>query len=320
MTDTTVSAPNATAAASDSKPAKTVTTLEGMTGYRTFSTPDEATAYLAKCASDFSDFNDQPFALNAVNDSGEYDPEVYTEEMRVRVAVLKNVPRTVGGKKEPTTIKAIVVTPVPTIAAILGMSADDWNALPESAGKAWTVKVLDKELNHVAVRPLRDAENIATAIEQMPRTVGAFIESSRDAGGIMDTFNDLYQTINKKMGEKAPIWLKNRLIKSDLKKAMESKAYASEYFPALEDRGTDGEGKARESLFVTALRFGQILAKHKGADAAIFDKWLATRDQQTLKVSETEDDDGDLSLDDLTADLTAEDSTPATATEDAPAA
>lgn len=268
--------------------AKPKTTLEGMTGYRTFDSTDEATTYLAKMGSELSDFAAQPFALNGVNEQGEYDPEIYNDSMRVRVAVLKNVPRTVNGKKEPTTIKAIVVTPVPSLDSLL---SDD-------AGRAWVQKIIDKELNHVAVRPLRDAENLETAIEQMPTTRAGFIESSRDAGGIMDTFNDLYKIINEKMGDKAQIWSKARLIKAELKKAMESTAYATEYYPALEDRG---EGK--ESLFVTALRFGQILAKHKTLDAAIFDKWLATRDAQTLASTGNDDDDDDISLDDLTADL-----------------
>lgn len=288
---------NNTAANESTAQDKRKTTLEGMTGYRTFDTTDEATAYLAKAGESFTDFAEQPFALNGVNDSGEYDPAIYTDDMRVRVAVLKNVPRTINGKKEPTTIKAIVVTPVPSLDSLL---ADD-------AGRAWVQKVIDKELNHVAVRPLRDAENLETAIAQMPTTRAGFIESSRDVGGIMDTFNELYQTINKKMGDKAGIWAKARLIKAELKKAMESTAYATEYYPALEDRG---EGK--ESLFVTALRFGQILAKHKGMDPAIFDKWLATRDQQTLKATEQDDDADDISLDDLTADLDADDSTETT--------
>lgn len=298
MTDTNT----ATTVAANPAPAadKRKTTLEGMTGYRSFDSTDEATAYLAKCGQDFTDFADQPFALNGLNGEGEYDPAIYDDSMRVRVAVLKNVPRTVNGKKEPTTIKAIVVTPVPTLDSLL---SDD-------AGRAWVQKVIDKELNHVAVRPLRDAENLETAIAQMPTTRAGFIESSRDVGGIMDTFNDLYKTINDKMGERAPIWAKARLIKAELKKAMESTAYATEYYPALEDRG---EGK--DSLFVVALKFGQALAKHKGADAAIFDKWLATRDQQTLKTTESEDDDNDLSLDDLVADLTSEDDTAAEMTD-----
>lgn len=290
MADTNTATTEATATESKDK---RKTTLEGMTGYRTFDSTEEASAYLEKCGTDYTDFADQTFALNGLNtETGEYDPAIYTDDMRVRVAVLKNVPRSVNGKKEPTTIKAIVVTPVPTLDSLL---SDD-------AGRAWVQKIIDKELNHVAVRPLRDAENIDSAVAQMPTTRAGFIESTRDSSGILDTFNDLYKIIGDKMGERAQVWAKARLNKSDLKKAMESTAYALEYYPSLEDRG---EGK--DSLFVVALKFGQALAKKKGLDSAIFDKWLATRDAQTLAKADADDSD-DLSLDDLVADLDADDS------------
>lgn len=270
--------------------AKPKTTLEGMTGYRTFDSTDDAMAYLQKCGEDFSDFGEQPFAMVGIDDAGNFDPEIYTPEMRVRVAVLRNVPRTttVNGKpvRDPTTIKAIVVTPVPTLDSLMA----------DEAGQAWLLKVLDKELNHVAVRPLRDAENLETAMSQMPTTRAGFIESTRDGGGIMDTFNDLHQIINDQLKKSVPIWNKAKLIKAELKKAMESKAYATEYYPALEDRGD------KPSLFVLALQFGQKVAKNKGLAPDIFDKWLATRDAQTLKGA-TAEDDNDVSLDDLTADL-----------------
>jgi hypothetical protein len=299
-----VSGAAATAAtpAAAAEAAKPKTTLEGMTGYRTFATTDEATAYLAKCNEDFSDFAGQPFAMIGVDESGAFRPDVYTPEMRVRVAVLRNVPRTVNGKREPTTIKAIVVTPVPSIPSILGIDAETWEIIKDSPSVAFAVKTLDKELNHIAVRPLRDAENLDTAMEQVPTTLAGFIESNRDAGGIMDTFNDLYKTINDTLSKQVPLWSKARLIKAEMKKAMESKAYALEYYPALEDRGTDSNGKAKDSLFVLALQFGIKLAKSKGADSAIFDKWVSTRDAQTLAAS-TADDDDDISLDDLVADM-----------------
>lgn len=286
-TDTGSTAAPATPAAADPKPK---TTLEGMTGYRTFDSTDDAMAYLQKCGEDFSDFGEQPFAMVGIDDAGNFDPEIYTPEMRVRVAVLRNVPRTttVNGKpvRDPTTIKAIVVTPVPTLESLMA----------DEAGQSWLLKVLDKELNHVAVRPLRDAENLETAMSQMPTTRAGFIESTRDGGGIMDTFNDLHQIINDQLKKSVPIWNKAKLIKAELKKAMESKAYATEYYPALEDRGD------KPSLFVLALQFGQKVAKNKGLAPDIFDKWLATRDAQTLKGA-TAEDDNDVSLDDLTADL-----------------
>ena len=282
--------------------AKPKTTLEGMTGYRTFPNTDEATAYLTKCNGDYTDFAAQHFAMVGVDSEGAFKPDVYTPDMRVRVAVLRNVPRTVNGKREATTIKAVVVTPVPTIPSLLGIDSDTWEIVKDSPAMAFVVKTLDKELNHIAVRPLRDAENIETAMEQVPTTLAGFIESNRDTGGIQETFNELYKTINDTLAKQVPLWSKARLIKAELKKAMESKAYAIEYYPALEDRGEDGNGKPKDSLFVLALQFGIKLAKSKGMDSAIFDKWLASRDAQVLKASADEEDD-DISLDDLVADL-----------------
>lgn len=301
--------------------AKPKTTLEGMTGYRSFDSTDEATAFLAKCNADFTDFADQHFAMVGVDSEGAFKPDVYTSDMRVRVAVLRNVPRTVNGKREATTIKAVVVTPVPTIPSLLGIDSDTWEIVKDSPSMAFVVKTLDKELNHIAVRPLRDAENIETAMEQVPTTLAGFIESNRDTGGIQETFNELYKTINDTLAKQVPLWSKARLIKAELKKAMESKAYAIEYYPALEDRGEDGNGKAKDSLFVLALQFGIKLAKSKGMDSAIFDKWLASRDAQTLKASADEDDD-DISLDDLVADLgepAADEAPAADSKEEAPA-
>lgn len=297
MTDTNTTTTEATPAATAAA-AKVKTTLEGMTGYRTFDSTEEATAYLAKCGQDFADFADQPFALNKVNDAGEYDPEAYGPDSRVRVAVLRNVPRTINGKKEPTTIKAIVVTPVPTMQAILGIDGETFEKIKATPGFAWATKVIDKELNHVAVRPLRDAENLSTAIAEMPVTLADFIESNRESGGILDTFNDLYKTINDKMAEKSAPWARRKPNKGDLKRCMESTAYALEYYSTLEDRG-----EGNESLFVKALQFGIALAKHKGMDAAIFTKWLETRDAQTLATEESTDEEGDINIDDLVADL-----------------
>ena len=231
-----------TTPAADSKEKAKPTTLDGMTGYRTFDSTDEAADYLKKCAADFSDFASQPFATVGFDSDGNFDPAVYTDQMRVRVAVLRNVPRSVNGKREPTTIKAIVVTPVPTIPSLLGIDGDVWDKVKDSPSVQFVTKTLDKELNHIAVRPLRAAENIETAVEQVPTTREAFITSSRDTGGIMDTFNETYKTINDTLSKQVPLWSKARLIKAELKKAMESKAYALEYYPELEDRGDGKDG------------------------------------------------------------------------------
>jgi hypothetical protein len=280
-----------TATQNESK--KKPTTAEAMTAYRTFATPADANAYLAECAEKFSDFGAQKFVMIGVDTAtGEYDPAIYHDGMEVRVAVIKN--RQWGekdGKRiaAPSTVRAVVVAPSPTVESFL---SDD-------AGKDWVKRILSKEINHVMARPIREAENVDAAASEVPTTRENYITSQRDSGAF-DAYNDHYKTIGDAMAKKFKVWDKARrlLTKSELRKALESKPYALEYFPSLEDRGE------KPSLFVMALQFGSAYAKSKGADSAIFDKWLATRDSQTLDVSDDEDgDEEDVTLDDLTADF-----------------
>lgn len=274
-------ATEATAAASTPKP-KTV--LEDMDSRRMFDTPELAAQYLNQMGETLSDFASAPMVLKGVDAEGNFDPSIYTDSMRVMVAVL-----TQRVKDAPSKVQAIVVTPAPTLDSILA------NPL----GKDWLQKIVDKELNHVAVRPLRapkDGDTLDTLAEQMPTTLEGYVSSQREGGGILETYNELARGIIDAIAKKSKPWQKARLTKPELKSAMASKAYAAEYYPTLEDRG---EGK--ESLFVMALNFAKQVAVSKSLDPAIFDKWLTTRDEATLvSKSDDSDDDGDFDLDSLT--------------------
>jgi hypothetical protein len=267
---------------------KSETVIEGMDSRRMFANVTEAAAYLNASATKFADFDSHPQVLRGIHtegdNAGDFDSAIYTSSMRVMVAVLANR----GEKKgDPSTVKAIVVTPAPTLDALM---ADD-------AGKAWVAKIIDKELNHVAVRPLRTADDVESVADQMPLTLADYITSSRESsGGIMDTFNALFKGIIGGLAAKSAPWAKARLIKSELKKAMESTAYAKEYYPTLEDRGD------KPSLFVMALQLGKREAAKQGLDPAIFDRWLETRDSKTIKAAETADESDDFDLDDLAFD------------------
>lgn len=278
--------------------AKAETVAESMDQRRTFASVDEAATYLNTCAERFTDFDTvAPLVARGMDEEGNFDPAIYTEGMRVLVAVLKNRVKDDKGNALPSTVKAIVVCPIPSRELILA----------NEAATAWLDSVLDKELNHIAVRALRNADDVTTVADQIPQTLESYISSSRETGGIMETFDNLFKSIIAALAAKSPAWAKARLIKTELKKAMESAAYASEYYPALEDRGD------KPSLFVMALQFGQRIAKEKGLDPAIFDKWLATRDAKTLK--QTAEDSEDFDLDDL--ELKEEEvATPATDTAD----
>lgn len=275
-----------TNATESAKASKVKTVAEDMAGRRIFGTPAEAQQYLEALGESVSDFGEQTFAMVGVGSDEDgnavWDESIYTDSTDVMVAKLTN-----AGK-----VKAIVVAPVPTIESILA----------DEAGLSWATKILHKELNHVAVRALRTAEDVATVIDQMPTDLSGYISSGRDStGGIMEAFNELYKSINSTLAKMVPAWSRARLTKPELKKALESKGYAAEYYPALEDY----KGK---SLFEAALGLGAKAAERKGLDPAIFNRWAETRDQKAFTPGETEEDDFDLeNVDALTDALLAED-------------
>jgi hypothetical protein len=269
---------------------KVKTISEDMPARRIFATPDEAAAYLNQWT-ECPDWEQTALAAPAVNfETGEFDPAVYTEAMNVMVSTLKN-----KGK-----VKAIVVAPVPKVSVLLD----------SDAGKAWVEKILNKELNHVAVRHLRDAEDVRNFIDQMPTTVDGYISSERGTGGIMETFDALYKAIDQALAAKVTAWSKARFTKGELKKALESKGYALEFYPTIEDyKG--------QSLFEKALQTGIIAAKRKGLDPAIFERWANTRNAKTYEPGDEDED--ELDLDNL-ADLLDEEAeaTPETAVTEQP--
>lgn len=277
---------------STTQAAKALTVADDMDSRRIFSNTEEAATYLNACGEKFSDFGEIPLAAPGIDSEGNFDPAIYVDGMVPMVATLRKAK---GG------VKAIVVAPIPSLDYLLA----------DTAGRAWVEKIIQKELNHVAVRALRDAEDISTVVDQMPTTRDAYISSARgEGGGILETFNELYKAINATLSSKIPVWAKARLIKSDLKKCFESKGFAQEYFPALENRG---EGKP--SLFVMALQLGIASAKQKGLDPTIFERWIESRDAKVFNPAEEADDD-DLDIENLTESLMADDAKEA----DAPAA
>lgn len=250
---------------------------ENMPSRRIFPNITEAAAYLT-AQSELSDFETTPIAAPGMDAEGNFDSELYTDSQQVMVSVLKNARK----------VKAIVVAPIPSTEQLL----------ESQAGRDWVDKILQKELNHVAVRHLRDAENVETVIDQIPTTLEGYITSGRDGGGgIMEAYDELYKLINATLGAKLPVWSKARFTKGELRKSLESKGYAAEYSPALEDyKG--------ESLFVVALNLGINAAKRKGLDPTIFERWLTTRDQKAFNPAEQDEDELDLTdFDSLTESL-----------------
>ena len=272
--------PNTTAAATpEAEAPKVKTVLEDMESRRLFDSSDEAAAYLGKCAEDFPDFGSYPVAATGLTEDGEFDPEVYNESMQIAVAVLTKR----GEGPNSSTVKAIVIYPSPKPSALMD----------SATGADWIAGLVAKEANHVAVRQLRKAESdddIAEAIQTMPTTLDDYTTSGRESsGGVLETYNSLWQTVKKGIGEKAKTFRLANLSKKELRKAMESASYASAMYPALEDR-TNKKGD-KESFFVIAATYGEALAKQQGLDPAFFERALALRDEKEIALADDADAD-----------------------------
>lgn len=298
--------------ATESKAPKVLTVIDDMPQRRMFDSRDEATAYIVKCQEDFADFAGYPVAAVGLTEEGDFDPEVYTAEMRVGVYVLtKRGGEEAGG----TQVHAIVIAPAPKVTAFLGLSDEDAALFTNTTGLTWLTGIIDKEINHVTVRALRkatDAQEIAEAVESMPRTLADFITSGREtSSGILETYNALWQLIKKGVGARNKAFANANLSKKELRRGMESASYAATVYPQLESR-VDKAGNP-QSLFVIAATFGQVLAKQPehSLDSTIFDRMIATRDEYKIDIA---DDGDDFDFEKMAAALAA----PAPAAEPAP--
>lgn len=274
------------------KAPKVRTVIDDMDNRRLFDSPEDAATYIAKCQTEFADFNSYPVAAVGLTDEGDFDPEIYNESMRIAISVLTQRGEGAGS----STVKAIVIYPSPKLETVL-----------ESAtGRDWLTAIMEKELNHVAVRQLRKAENadeIADAIQTMPTTLDGYTTSGREStGGILQTYNDLWQLIKKAIGAKSTPFRLANLSKKELRKGMESSAYALAIYPKLEDR--ENKKGERESLFEVAANYGLVLAKAKGLDPTIFERMISQRDEKVIEATDDEDE-GEFDLEAMAAQLIA---------------
>jgi hypothetical protein len=267
--------------------AKILTVIDDMDQRRVFESTDEAAAYIQKCQTDFPDFDAYPVAAVGLTDEGDFDSEVYNEDMRIAVSVLSQRANSAMNPTNTSRVHCIVIYPMPKLAAILGADPEGFT---NASGLAWLQSAMETELNHVAVRNLRkaaDAQEIAEAVEGMPTTIGDYISSGREtSSGILESFNQLWQIIKKGMGAKSKPFALANLSKKELRKAMESSSYAATVYPQLETR-VNKKGEP-ESLFVLASKFGQVLAKENSLDPAIFDRMISLRDEKQIDVADDE--------------------------------
>lgn len=285
--------------ADEAKNPKAKTVLDDMPSRRIVSTIEAATALIISDLSTYSDFGNydlvSPIDLKrgvqgvSVDDEGSivFDSEIFSDDMDIMIAVLTQRGEGTGS----STVKGIVVSPVPTRESILA----------DAVGSAWLDKMLGTELNRIAVRILRDKDadiKDETLLDQLPKTLADYVTSNRGGSStLLEAFEENWKVIKTALGKLSKAWKLRNLSKKEFKNGMSSSAYASQWYPELE---TTKKG----SLFVFALQAFANTAKEAGKDATIFARWLETRNEHLID-SDDADDEDDLSLDALTAAMVA---------------
>lgn len=274
----------------DAVKAPAVKTVADIDARKAFDSIEAALAHIAVISA-YEGFDDLQHAIvGAVQDAEgntTLDPEVYTNDMRVTVAVINE--KIKGGSLKPI---GLTVYPTPTLDAVL----------VSDEGKAWLAKLVEKESNLVAMRPLRkEGADFAEAVAAMPTSVATFITPSRDgATGILASFEAVWRDVKKLMGAKNRPWATANFSKRELRRAFESASYAAGTYPRVEKDGGDS------SIFVFALNLAKMIAAKQDLDTAFFDKCLATRDQHTINIDDGDEDEGGLDLEAMLNEATSE--------------
>lgn len=300
MNDTTTQ-PNGTAV-DTRKP-----TVELVTGRRVFATLALAGVALGAIAASATDFDSIPLVTpGATFDAeGAFIPEAPewtadSHEIMLTPLGTKAVKNAAGEVTKPAKLIALVFCPIPTVDA----------ASMDIAGLAALNEVWRKEMNHRAVRKLRNAENVQAAATEMPLSLESFVTAQDSGPSGLDAFDDHWLTVSTVLAKQVPAWaarFPGGKGKAAIRGAVENAAKAKAMFGELE-----AFGNPSQSLFVRLLQTTIKLATKAGQDVALLNAWLTSRDAQTFDVSAEVTDTGTLDgmFDDLLAEPTeAEDST-----------
>lgn len=292
--------------------AKVKTVLDDMPQRAILPNTEAAAAYILEANGKYADFGNHEL-ISPIDTSRDavglgldeegnlvFDSEIFPEGMAVMVSVLSQR----GEGANSSTVKCIVVSPVPTVETILA----------DEQGRKFIDKIVATELNRIAVRGLRPKDaNIKDPVilDAMPRTLADYTTSNRGgASTLTEAFENLWKPIKAALGKLSKPWRLANLSKREFKNAMSSKAYAAQYYPTLEETPAG-------SLFVLALQAFEQEGTKAGHDVSLFRQWRENRDSYEIEEGEDEgDDETELSFDALSAALAQPESKP----EEAPAA
>jgi hypothetical protein len=259
-----------------------------------FSTAQEVAAFLSE-VQEYEGFESLQHVIHGLQSDGSIDFSVYPAGWDIYVVKLNEKITTkmaeVSGEESGFRPKAIIVWPVPSLELLMA----------SEAGQELIAQTMQTELNTRLVRQLRTSENIVADQDAIPTTLDEWTAIGRAAmGSIYESYNELWTVLNKAMCQASSYWDRAKLTKMQVRKSMESTAYAEQLFPTLENHPKHG------SLFVFALQAAKHLAGVKGLDDSIFDKWLANRDATKIDAGDSDDDD-ELDVGEMFAGMLADD-------------
>lgn len=274
-------------------------TVELVTARRVFATLALAGAALGAIAAAATDFDSIPLVTPGAgfDDEGAFVPAApewtsETHEIMLAPLATKAVKNAAGEVTKPAKLIALVFCPIPTVDAA---STDD-------AGIIALNEVWRKEMNHRAVRKLRNSENVQAAASEMPLSLESFVTAQDSGPSGLEAFDDHWLTVSQVLAKQVPAWaarFPGGKGKASIRGAVENAAKASALFGELESFGNPAQ-----SLFARLLQTTVKLATKAGQDVTLLNAWLETRDAQTYDQSAEVTDTG--SLDGMFDDLLAE--------------
>lgn len=217
--------------------------------------------------------NDLPMVVYGVTAEGGIDWTKYAAA-DIYVIMLRN---------KGAGYRALVVQPAPSKSTFLKS--------PESAH--WINDILETQIAHKMMRSLRAVKGDTAAqitsddIDAIPHTIADYVATLR-LGGAVALWNKHSKRLIDALGKKVPAFASQRFTKELLRKAIESKAFATAIYPHFEER--DFFTKIADSLIATGQR--------EGSDTSLIQTWKDRRDEVSADDAGVEGLD-DFEMDDL---------------------
>ncbi len=181
-----------------------------------------------------------------------------------------------GEKKKANGAKGLVIYP------IFGID----NIVANDDGGEWLMKIIEKEMSHVAFRNLRNVplesttEELGAAAKGMPASVGDYVEESTREGLDTSAFDSVWNKFRKLLkGEASTTLLVDALpAKQEVIKSLRSKAYAVENYGDLESMGAFTFIGSTMVKVIDMANAAAIEAGEDTVDSGEIAGWMTKRD------------------------------------------